>query len=113
MTNQAMSHYKGGTSAHSILSQLEILDRSTNKLGNDNRTTDEMAPFAHLEMYKVCDENGCFESDILAAMDAAVGDEVDVLSLSLGANIKQWQRVCSSREHVQPVNCQTEGSKDK
>ncbi|GKE47584.1 subtilisin-like protease SBT1.7, partial [Tanacetum coccineum] len=54
-------------------------------LGNDNGTTDEMAPFAHLALYKVCDENGCAESDIVVAMDAAVGDEVDVLSLSLGS----------------------------
>ncbi|KAK9927386.1 hypothetical protein M0R45_024570 [Rubus argutus] len=35
-------------------------------------------------MYKVCSEQGCFESDIIAAMDTAVGDGVDVLSLSLG-----------------------------
>nr|GFB02097.1 subtilisin-like protease SBT1.7 [Tanacetum cinerariifolium] len=56
-----------------------------NTLGNDNGTTDEMAPFAHLAMYKVCDENGCSKSDIVAAMDADVGDEVNVLSLSLGS----------------------------
>ncbi|PWA35410.1 peptidase S8, subtilisin-related protein [Artemisia annua] len=55
-----------------------------NALGNDNGTAAGMAPFAHLAMYKVCDENGCSESDIVAAMDAAVDDGVDVLSLSLG-----------------------------
>ncbi|GKA91115.1 subtilisin-like protease [Tanacetum coccineum] len=53
-------------------------------LGNDNGTAAGMAPFAHLAMYKVCDENGCSESDIVAGMDAAVDDGVDVLSLSLG-----------------------------
>ncbi|XP_061357795.1 subtilisin-like protease 1 [Gastrolobium bilobum] len=44
-----------------------------------------MAPNAHLAMYKVCnDKVGCPESAILAAMDIAIDDGVDVLSLSLG-----------------------------
>ncbi|CAL5094596.1 unnamed protein product [Urochloa decumbens] len=43
-----------------------------------------MAPGAHLAVYKVCDAQGCFESDLLAGMDAAVKDGVDVLSVSLG-----------------------------
>ncbi|KAJ8467687.1 hypothetical protein OPV22_030239 [Ensete ventricosum] len=42
-----------------------------------------MAPRAHLAIYKVCLES-CAGYDILAGMDAAVGDGVDVLSLSLG-----------------------------
>ncbi|KAJ9555387.1 hypothetical protein OSB04_010001 [Centaurea solstitialis] len=55
-----------------------------NALGNDNGTVVGMAPLAHVAMYKVCDESGCGESDMLAAMDAAVGEGVDVLSLSIG-----------------------------
>ncbi|KAI7987964.1 Subtilisin-like protease SBT1.2 [Camellia lanceoleosa] len=35
-------------------------------------------------MYKVCGDFGCAETDILAAMDAAVEEGVDILSLSLG-----------------------------
>jgi len=52
--------------------------------GNANGTAVGMAPLAHLAIYKVCSDFGCAESDILAAMDAAVEDGVDVLSLSLG-----------------------------
>ncbi|KAL6620131.1 hypothetical protein ACP70R_035270 [Stipagrostis hirtigluma subsp. patula] len=47
-------------------------------------TASGMAPGAHIAVYKVCDAQGCFESDILAGMDTAVKDGVDVLSLSLG-----------------------------
>ncbi|KAK8650178.1 hypothetical protein V6N13_139826 [Hibiscus sabdariffa] len=54
-----------------------------NVFGNANGTAVGMAPLAHLVMYRVCGAD-CFESAILAAMDAAVEDGVDVLSLSLG-----------------------------
>nr|XP_043626075.1 subtilisin-like protease [Erigeron canadensis] len=53
-------------------------------LGNDNGTAVGMAPLAHLAMYKVCDDSGCAESDLLAAMDAAIEEGVDMLSLSIG-----------------------------
>ncbi|CAN1186350.1 Subtilisin-like protease 3 [Linum perenne] len=45
-----------------------------------------IAPFAHLAMYKVCGIDDCSDSAILAAMDAAIEDGVDVLSLSLGGS---------------------------
>ncbi|WOL10579.1 subtilisin-like protease SBT1.1 [Canna indica] len=43
-----------------------------------------MAPLAHLAMYQVCDVDGCPLADILAGLDAAVKDGVDVISISLG-----------------------------
>ncbi|WOK97598.1 MACPF domain-containing protein [Canna indica] len=44
-----------------------------------------MAPHAHLAMYKVCNETGCSSTNLLACIDAAVFDGVDVISLSLGS----------------------------
>ncbi|KAG6418838.1 hypothetical protein SASPL_121044 [Salvia splendens] len=58
--------------------------KGANIFGNANGTAVGIAPMAHLAIYKVCGIS-CLESDILAAMDAAVDDGVDILSLSLGA----------------------------
>ncbi|CAN1174479.1 Subtilisin-like protease 3 [Linum perenne] len=57
-----------------------------NALGQGLGTAVGMAPMAHLAIYKVCSAQGCPDSAILAAIDAAVGDGVDVLSLSLGGD---------------------------
>ena len=53
------------------------------------------APLVHLAIYKVCwpipglnpnIENTCFDADMLAAMDDAISDGVDVLSVSIGVS---------------------------
>nr|XP_043640113.1 subtilisin-like protease [Erigeron canadensis] len=54
-----------------------------NVFGMANGTASGIAPLAHVAMYKVCDFF-CDESAILAGMDAAIEDGVDVLSMSLG-----------------------------
>ncbi|XP_042460535.1 subtilisin-like protease 4 [Zingiber officinale] len=51
-----------------------------------------VAPLAHLAIYKVCANDECQEHDILAGMDAAVEDGVDVLSISLGSDLSPFYR---------------------
>ncbi|KAL0331346.1 UNVERIFIED_CONTAM: Subtilisin-like protease SBT1.2 [Sesamum angustifolium] len=57
--------------------------RGANVFGNANGTAVGIAPLAHLAIYKVC-SLFCSESSIIAAMDTAIDDGVDILSLSLG-----------------------------
>ncbi|KAJ0983802.1 hypothetical protein J5N97_002158 [Dioscorea zingiberensis] len=45
-----------------------------------------MATNARIAAYKICWAAGCYDSDILAAMDSAIQDGVDIISLSVGAN---------------------------
>ncbi|XP_015872771.2 subtilisin-like protease SBT1.4 [Ziziphus jujuba] len=45
-----------------------------------------MATKARIAAYKICWASGCFESDILAAMDQAIADGVHVISLSVGSS---------------------------
>ncbi|RZC68059.1 hypothetical protein C5167_031315 [Papaver somniferum] len=46
-----------------------------------------MATKARIAAYKICWSIGCGSADILAAMDQAVADGVDVISLSVGSNV--------------------------
>ncbi|KAL6652245.1 hypothetical protein ACP70R_011170 [Stipagrostis hirtigluma subsp. patula] len=52
-------------------------------LGQARGTASGMAPRAHVAMYKVCADE-CTVDNILAGIDAAVGDGCDVISMSLG-----------------------------
>ncbi|CAL9127388.1 unnamed protein product [Musa textilis] len=71
-----------GTHTASIAAGRYVFPAST--LGYARGVAAGMAPKARLAAYKVCWAAGCFDSDILAAFDAAVADGVDVVSLSVG-----------------------------
>ncbi|KAL3362176.1 hypothetical protein AABB24_014845 [Solanum stoloniferum] len=65
--------------------------KGANVFGNANGTAVGVAPLAHIAVYKVCSsDGGCSDSDILAAMDAAIDDGVDILSISLGGSTKPF-----------------------
>ncbi|KAK1366899.1 Subtilisin protease [Heracleum sosnowskyi] len=51
-----------------------------------------MAAQARVAVYKVCWLGGCFSSDILAGMEKAVADGVNILSLSLGGSVSDYYR---------------------
>ncbi|KAK1377844.1 subtilisin-like protease SBT1.8 [Heracleum sosnowskyi] len=51
-----------------------------------------MAMNARVAAYKVCWKIGCFSSDILAGMERAIDDGVDVLSMSLGGGSGPYYR---------------------
>nr|CAD1822184.1 unnamed protein product [Ananas comosus var. bracteatus] len=59
---------------------------NANVLGRAFGTARGMAPRAHLAIYKVCFEKGCATSNTLAAIDQAIYDGVDIISMSIGGN---------------------------
>ncbi|KAL6144405.1 hypothetical protein ACLB2K_055098 [Fragaria x ananassa] len=71
-----------GTHTASIAAGRYVFPAST--LGYAKGVAAGMAPKARLAAYKVCWNAGCYDSDILAAFDAAVADGCDVVSLSVG-----------------------------
>ncbi|CAN1236741.1 Subtilisin-like protease SBT1.1 [Linum grandiflorum] len=75
--------HTASTAAGSLVANAEFL-------GLANGSAAGMKYTARIAVYKVCWLLGCTNSDILAAMEQAVKDGVDVLSLSLGGSPKPY-----------------------
>ncbi|KAL4385199.1 hypothetical protein GQ457_15G028670 [Hibiscus cannabinus] len=61
--------------------------RNANFYGLAEGTARGGVPSARIAAYKVCDDEGCTYDSILAAFDDAIADGVDVLTVSLGADM--------------------------
>lgn len=53
-------------------------------LGSDLGLVSGIAPRAHVAMYKACAPLGCYDTDLVAAINQAVADGVDVINYSIG-----------------------------
>ncbi|PHU28312.1 hypothetical protein BC332_00405 [Capsicum chinense] len=73
-----------GHGTHTASTAAGAFVKGANVYGNANGTAVGVAPLAHIALYKLCNDGRCDESDILAAMDVAIDDGVDILSMSLG-----------------------------
>lgn len=72
-----------GHGTHTASTAAGSFVKNTSVFRNGNGTAVGIAPYAHLAIYQVCGLDQCAESDVLAGLDAAIEDGVDVLSISL------------------------------
>lgn len=88
--NSARDDVGHGTHTASIAAGRQVENASC--LGYAPGVSSGIAPKARLAVYKVCSAKGCSESGLIAGIDAAVNDGVDVISISIGGGPKPYDR---------------------
>ncbi|XP_031280348.1 subtilisin-like protease SBT5.4 [Pistacia vera] len=83
-----------GHGTHTLSTAGGNLVPNVNVFGNGNGTAKGGSPRARVASYKVCwepiDNRQCFDADIMAAIEAAISDGVDVLSISIGGGPEEY-----------------------
>lgn len=79
-----------GHGTHTASTAAGNLVKGADFLGLANGSASGISFTSRIAAYKVCYTLGCANSDVLAAIDQAVTDGVDVLSLSLGGVARQY-----------------------
>jgi len=89
-TNACSARDANGHGTHTSSTAAGSHVENVDLLGVERGPISGIAPGAHVIMYRVCGDEGCFQSDSMAAVDQAIADGVDVLNFSISGGTSAY-----------------------